>query len=255
MSWTSAASRTIGRSGDAASTDRRVWSHRSSSGTLFWGIPRRTGLDPGEGGRLDPEVERGRQPDGPDHAQGVLLEAGSWLADGPKHPGRDVGSPAVRVDQGRLAARPGAPGHRVDGEVTAGQVQIDRARVLDPVRPPEVGIVVVAPERRDLVQLTGARHRHRAEPVLIRGLGKELEEPLGQRIRRQVPIGRGASQQHVAQRTTDHVAGLARRPERLEELADRRGDRVLDRRQLRPRKRYVRHASLRSSPRYGVNSE
>ena len=126
---------------------------------------------------------------------------------------------------------------------------------LDPVRPPEVGVVVVAAERRDLVQLAAARHGHRPEPVLVGGLREELQEPFGQRVRGQVPVGRRAAEQHVAQRTADHVAGLARRPERLEELGDRTGDRVLDRRQLRPRKRYVRQASLRSSPRYGVNSE
>ncbi len=40
MSWTSAASRTTGRATGAASTDRRVWSHRSSPATLFWGMPR-----------------------------------------------------------------------------------------------------------------------------------------------------------------------------------------------------------------------
>ena len=38
-SWSSAASRTTGRSAGAASTVRSVWSQRSSPGILFWGIP------------------------------------------------------------------------------------------------------------------------------------------------------------------------------------------------------------------------
>ena len=134
-------------------------------------------------------------------------------------------------------ARPCAPGHRVDGEVAAGEVELDRAGELDPVRPPEVGVVVVAPERRDLVELPVAWHRHRPEAILVGGLGEDLQQPLRQRVGRQVPVGRRTAEQHVAQRAADHVAGLPRRPERLEELGDRTGDGVLDRRQLRPRKR------------------
>ena len=64
--------------------------------------------DPGQRRGLDRELERRREPDGPDHPERVLLEPGLRVADGPQDAGRDVGPAAVRVDEawrrGRLCA-------------------------------------------------------------------------------------------------------------------------------------------------------
>ena len=57
----------------------------------------------------------------------------------------------------------------------------------------------------------------------------------------------------VAQRSPDDVCGVAGPPDRPQQVVDGSRDRCLDRgrrtSQLRPRNRYERHASLRSSPR------
>ena len=80
------------------------------------------------------------------------------------------------------------PGHRVDREVAAGQVQLDAVAELDPVRSPEVGVVVIRPERRDLEDLVVVADGDRAEPVLVDGVREERDDRLGQRPRREVPV-------------------------------------------------------------------
>ena len=157
MSWTSAASRTTGRPAGAASTDRSVWSQRSSPSTLFCGTPRWAAsassipasspvsassrspidgvsaaeqlvelgrdplarevpdqlglrLDAGQRRRLDVEPERRRQPHGPDHPEGVLLEALPRIADGAQDVRPGVGRAVVRVHEpGRTGGRGHAP--------------------------------------------------------------------------------------------------------------------------------------------------
>ena len=135
--------------------------------------PARPVPDPGQRLRLQLESERRRQPDGADHPQGVLLEAR-------RRSRRPRGGPVRRrrhrppygsTSAGRLSRARGAPGHRVDGEVAAGEVELDRVAELDPVRSPEVGVVVVGPEGRDLEDRrrragrrpsrTGSRRRRR----------------------------------------------------------------------------------------------
>ena len=311
MSWSSAASRTTGRSAGAASTVRSVWSQRSSPGILFWGIPRWAARS-GEIGASRPVSLSSRSPTDGTGARQQLVELGgdplarqvgdelgACLDRRPASPARSRSrasppagppgpsgarpprtAPADRrrragrrprtsarppygsTSAGRLA-RPGAPGHRVDREVAAGEVELDRVAELDPVRPPEVGVVVVGPEGRDL-----ERPRRRAgratvpNAVLVDRAREELDDPFGQGVRGEVPVGGRPAEEDVAQRPADDVGGVAARPERLEQVADGRRDRAVDGvrptgrgRQLRPRKRYVRHASLRSSARYGVNSE
>src|SRR5439155_6705173 len=77
------------------------------------------------------------------------------------------------------ARRP--PGHRVHGEVASGEVGLERRSELDPVRSAEVGVVVVAAERRDLVGLAAAPDRDGPEPVLVDGARKELDRLLWKR--------------------------------------------------------------------------
>ena len=76
--------------------------------------------DGGQRRGLDLEVERRRQPDGADHAEGVFMEALGGVADGPQGAGREVGLAAVRIDESRRLPGLGAPGHRVDREIAAG---------------------------------------------------------------------------------------------------------------------------------------
>ena len=310
MSWSRAASRTTGRSAATASTDRSVWSHRSSPAILFWGIPRWAARS-GEIGASRPVSLSSRSPTDGSGAPSSLLELGrDPLAGQVGRPARPVpgsrpaspastpnpsvadsrtariirsasssnrargsptarrtrarasAEPVVRVDEPGRLARSGAPGHRVDGEVAAGQVELDGVAELDVVRSPEVGVVVVGAEGRDVERRPVAPDADRAERVLVDRPGHELHDPLGQGVRGEIPVVRRPTEHDVAQRPADDVGRLSVRPERLEQGADGRRDRAVDGvrptgrgRQLRPRNRYERHASLRSSPRYGVNSE
>ena len=240
MSWTSAASRTTGRPAGAASTERSVWSHRSSPGDLVLGDPAlrcQLRRDPGEqpgvaqaaadrptaaprraacrarsrcarrrgGGRGRPWP--GSRPASPAstpkpsvaarrtvrtirRASSSKRSRGSPTAR--SRSGRDVAGPVVRVHQpgriGRVGAR--APRHRVAGQVAAGEVQLDRVAELDPMRAPEVGVVVVGAEGRDLVELAVVADRHRPEAVLVDRAGKQLEHRLRAARRRRGPSPR-----------------------------------------------------------------
>ena len=108
------------------------------------------------------EAERRREADGPEHPQRVLLEPRARVADRAQRPrarrprARRTGRPGAAA----CAGRPDAP------QAIALTVKSRRARSassdvaeLDPVRPPEVGVVVVAPERRDLVASPSPRGR------------------------------------------------------------------------------------------------
>ena len=167
--------------------------------------------DPGQRLGFELEPERRRESDGADHAQRVLLEAGrrSRRPRAGGAPRRRIGRRTGRSRPGRLA-RSGAPGHRVDGEVAAREVELDRVAELDPVRSPEVGVVVVGPEGRDLEDLAVASDGDRPEPVLVDGAGKERDDLLGQCIGREVPVGRLSLEDDIAQRTTDDVGRVAR---------------------------------------------
>ena len=217
--------------------------------------------DRGQCGGLDAELEHRREADRPDHPKGVLLESGVRLADGAQDPGVEVEDAAVRVDERGRLARSCAPGHRVDREVPASQVDIDRVAELDAVRSPEVGVVMVGPEGRDLEWRAVAADRHGPELVLIDGAREQLDELLGTGVRREVPVVWTPIEDDITQRPPDDIRGMPRHPERPKQVVDGAGDGSLDRGrrrrigQLRPRKRYVRHASLCSSRRYGVNIE
>ena len=255
--------------------------------------PRSGGLDRGQGRGLDRPAERCREPDRADDPERVLREPSGGIADRPDQPGVDVGETAERVDQGgdglaagagsrlavdvigpRLAAardRLRAPRDRVHREVAPGEVGLDRRPELDAVRPPEIGVVVVAPERRDLVVDPASADRHGAEPVLVCRILEQARRPFRQGRGREVPVARRQPGEDVADGSAHDVRGVARSPQRREQVVhvarESGPDPVLvghvhivaDRRrtgnQFRPRKRYVRQASLCASARYGVNIE
>jgi hypothetical protein len=159
----------------------------------------------------------------------------------------------VGIDEpgrGRCVGR--APGERVHREVAPGEIGLDRRPELDPMRPPEVGVVVVGPECRDLVLASRAPDRDRPEAVLVGGVLEQRGRLLGKGGRGKVPIDRRAPEERIAQRPTDNVRRVARAPERSKEVLDLvrdRADQGVGIAQFRPRKRYVRQASLRSSAR------
>src|SRR6185503_16562170 len=105
-----------------------------------------------EGCGLDVEPEDRRQPDGADHAQGILAESRSRVTDRPERVPVQVGEPTERVDQlARARARFTAPRDGVHGEVAAREVEADVVAELDPMWPTEVGVFVIRAEGRDLV--------------------------------------------------------------------------------------------------------
>ena len=129
---------------------------------------------------LDLDVERRREPHRPEHAQRVLAEPGAGVADRPQDAaarGRRRRRTGRRSRVHRANRRPSAgrsvaaraPRDGVDREVPAGEVGPEVVPELDPVRPPEVGVVVLGAERRDLEHLAVAADRHRPERVLVDG--------------------------------------------------------------------------------------
>ena len=104
------------------------------------------------------------------------------------------------MPRGRIGAggRSRPPRHRVDREVPAREVRLERGPELDPVGAPKVGVVVVAPERRDLILVTPPPDRDGPEPVLVHGVREELLRLLGQRVGREIPVLRRPAQQGVA---------------------------------------------------------
>ena len=156
---------------------------------------RRGRLDRGEGPRLDRPAERGREPDGPDDPERILLEPLARLADRPDRASDDVRLAAERIDQAwpRPRAIPGdvgsgAPGQGVHREVAPRQIGLERRPELDPVRPPEVGVVVVAPERRDLVLPAATPDRDGPEPVLVCRVVEQRGRLLRERGGGEVPV-------------------------------------------------------------------
>ena len=222
-------------------------------------------LDPGQRRGLDRRT-RGSPTAGPPGPSGAHppRTVALGIADRAQHAARRASaSPSYGSTNARRLARPRAPGHRVDREVAPRQVELDRVAELDPVRPPEVGVVVVGPERRDVEDLAVAPDRRPSRT------GSRRRRPGSSSTIRSGRASDARSQSSgVRPRTTSRneppttYAATTGRPERLEQGADGCRDRAVDGvrpagrgRQLRPRNRYERHASLRSSPRYGVNSE
>ena len=229
-------------------------------------------------GRFDRQVQRCRQPDRADHAQGVLVEPSRGVADRPQAAGREVAQPVERIDEparkrigplaGRGDRRP-APGHGVDREVPSGEVLGQVVPELHAVGPAVVRVLVLDPEGRDLEDPAVPAHGHGPEAVLVDGPREQLDDLGRSRVGGKVPIGRRAVEQRVAQRTADDVGRVPVATQPVEDRVHGRGDlgREACRRrrgvraghrawpQFRPRKRYILQASFRSSWRYGVNSE
>ena len=140
------------------------------------------------------------------------------------------------------------------------EIEFDRIGEFDVMRTTEVGVVVVGSEGRDLDVGHVAVCRcdgHGPELVLVAHGREERLGLLRERGRGEIPVRGEPAQHDVANGPADDVRGMAVGPERLEEVAHARGDGGRDvwRGQFRPRNRYVRQRSLRSSTRYGVNSE
>ena len=151
------------------------------------------------------------------------------------------------------------PGQGIDREVTPREVNLDRVAELDTMRPAKVGVVVIGAEGRDLEERIVLARGHGSEPVLVHGAREQLEDSVRARIGGEVPVGGLTPEQHVTERPADHVPGMSAGPQALEcrhdgfRRVDVHGGRPAD--QFRPRNRYRRQASFRSSARNGVNRE
>ena len=102
-------------------------------------------LDGAARARLQVEAQDGRQPDRPQEAQRVLVEADGRVADRADETPRQVRATVVRIDQAV-----GPVGHGIDGEVAPGEVLGEARRERHAVGPPVVAVAVVAAEGRHL---------------------------------------------------------------------------------------------------------
>ena len=72
----------------------------------------------------------------------------------------------------------------------ADEVVLDPVAELDPVRSPEVRVLVVRPEGRDLDDLLAGPDGDRPEAVLVDGAREDVDDPVRQGVRGEVPVGR-----------------------------------------------------------------
>jgi hypothetical protein len=233
--------------GEQPQADRRVWRGEDPIELDRDPLPGEMGnewrmaTDRREGRGLDREPVGRREADCAHHPEGILLEPPIRLADGPDQTARDVRSATVRIDESRRRRSiRRTPRQRVHREVATGEIGLDRRPELHPVRPPEIGVVMVGPERRDLVLVTVAPDAHGPEPVLVRGVGEERRGLLGEGGRREIPVRNGSSQERVTKRSTNDIRRMSGVPERSEEVLDQvrdRADQVVGIAQFRPRKR------------------
>ena len=154
--------------------------------------------DPGERRRLDLELEGRGEPDGADHPQRVLLEPRRRVADRAQDAGR-AHRRGRRTDRRARAARPGAAPQAIALTVKSRRARssLDRVAELDPVRPPEVGVVVVGPEGRDLEVAVAGRAGPRPSRTGSRRRRPGTARAIcsGSASGREVPVGRGPPEQ------------------------------------------------------------
>ncbi len=146
----------------------------------------------------------------------------------------------MRIDECRLRAGGPAPGDRVDREVAPGEIDLHRVAELHAMWPPVVRVVVVGAERRHLVELAAMADHHGPERVLVYRIREQLEDLIGARVGRQVPVQGGPAEQYIAQRAADNVRDTPGRPQEPHDFVDGTRDRCRERRlvgQLRPRNR------------------
>ena len=152
------------------------------------------------GQRFDAEAETRREPERAQGAQAILAHARLGIPDGAQHSRGEVALPAKWVAQ--FTQRRG-PCHRVDREVAAGQVIVERDAELD-VRMSAVGLHV-APEGRDLVEpAVPVEHAHGA--MLDADWHRAHEEPLHllrAGTRREIPVVVGVAEQGIPNRAAD----------------------------------------------------
>ena len=189
----------------ATSSARRLRSRRASPGSIA-------------------EVEGRREPDGADHPQRVLVEPRARDRRRRAGAGPDVERAAERVDERCGRRRPVGPPHAMALTVKSRRARSSSIVVaeLDPMRPAEVGVVVVGPEGRDLECLAVAADGHRAEAVLVDRAGEQLDEPLGPGVGGEVPVGGRPIEQRRRAATRRPRRRRGRRPAACSSRAPRR---------------------------------
>ncbi len=178
---------------------------------------------PDVAGRLEAEL-RG-EPRRAHDAKRVVGEGVHGRARGAQDLVPQVAQPAVRIHQ--LARR--QPGrHRVDGEVPAGEIPLQR-RPVRHLRLVGAILVPLAPVRGDLEHAVTLAQAHGAEldphrPGGVRPAGGDLQDLLRQRVGGQVEIVRIPAQEHVAHRAADQRELVAGPGEQEGEVIQRAGD-------------------------------
>ena len=196
------------------------------------------------GRRIDVEAELGREPEGAEHAKGILPETLLRLPDGADDATTEVLEPTEVIhDAATVIDR-----HRVDREVAAREVLMKRRRELHRARVTTIEVGAIDPIGRDLVALpdrrrfrprvlrrtTGVRcagsltshrrigvraarvlrrHQHRHGAMLDPGVDGAPEHRLHllrTRTRRDVPVTRDPPEKTVAHTATDRVSLVAR---------------------------------------------
>ena len=101
------------------------------------------------GRRIDVEAELGRETEGAEHAKGILLEALLRLADGAD----DTTTEVLETTEVIHDAAPVIDRHRVDREVAAREILMERRRELHHARVTTIEVGAIDPIGRDLIAL------------------------------------------------------------------------------------------------------
>ncbi len=170
--------------------------------------------------RLNREAQARGKPHGPQQPQMVLAKSEAGVADGSHHAPLQVRAaahvvqhvPAVRVHQ-----------QAIDGEVAPPDILARIAFEAHGRRMPPVVVIVVAAERGHLHLREHVAYQHhakrRAHPA---GIGEQIHDAVGPRIRRDVEILGARFEQQVADATAHQVRLMARRAQLRDHRASQR---------------------------------
>ena len=178
------------------------------------------------GRRIDVEAELGRETEGAEHAKGILLEALLRLADGAD----DTTTEVLETTEVIHDAAPVIDRHRVDREVAAREILMERRRELHHARVTTIEVGAIDPIGRDLIALPDRRglrprllrqHQHRHGAMLDPGVDGASEHRLHllrTRTRRDVPVARNPPEETVAHTATDRVGLVARTLQLMDDI-------------------------------------
>ncbi len=177
-----------------------------------------TSRDRGSRARVDLKFESGREPDGAEHAEPVLLEPVLRISDRPQHAGLQVLTAADEVDD---PTRTGILEESVDREVPPPGVRFGGTEGnLD--RAAAVVIGAVGPKGRDLDHPPARGHQHDPEMRAdAAGLRKEPRDLVRHRCGGDVNVGGVETEQVIPHTAPREVRLMPRLPQRRRNPARR----------------------------------